>query len=114
MHKRIAHSDLLRIILAAEMSTRSQFRGMGSDHRHLLELANEWMHRKEGFQMRQTVDDCHTITRAVMRELRPVLREMLREFIHSSVTDAHIDQIINQRFPDDLTIDYSWNKERGR
>lgn len=96
-------SDLIRIIIAAELSTRPQFRGMGAGNPQLQEIANEWMHRREGHMMRATVEDGAAIADEVWRQLRPHLIEMIRPLCDSTIKDTHLSAMVDRVFVDNVT-----------
>lgn len=97
-------SDLLRIILAAELSTRPQFRGYDGGHRHMQDIAHEWIHRREGHMMRASVEDAAVITNAVWYEIKPPIKSLLRPILHTSIKDEHMVAMMDRVFIDDLTI----------
>lgn len=98
---RMSLTDLCRIVLAAELSTRSQFRNMGSDNPQLMEIANEWLHRREGFQMQASVDDAMVIAHRVMYDIRPIMLALIRPLCDSSIKDEHLNAMIDRVFYDD-------------
>lgn len=94
-------TDLCRIVLAAELSTRSQFRNMGSGNPQLMEIANEWMHRRDNHQVRASVDDAQVIAHRVFYDIKPIMMAMLRPLCDSSYSDKHLELIIERYFYDD-------------
>lgn len=94
-------SDMTRVVLAAELSTRPQMRGYPANSEAMLHLANEWMYKREGFQMRASVDDARVIANAVFYAIRPEIHKLLRPLCDASITDQHIELMIDRVFHDD-------------
>jgi hypothetical protein len=98
---RMSLTDLTRIVLAAELSTRSQFRNMGSDNPQLMEIANSWMYQREGHMMRASVDDAQVIAHRVFYDVQDIMMQLIRPLCDSSIKDEHLKLMIARVFYDD-------------
>ena len=100
--------NLTRIILAADLSTRREFESLSRDDPRLLEIANEWMYRKDSGRMRAAVDDASAIAWAVWRDyMKPHVVNMLVKDWGAGVEDA--TRVVEKYFKDDSP---QYNPER--
>lgn len=97
----ITLSELDRIVLAAELSTRPQFRGARSDDERLQQIAHEWFCRREGMAMRASVDDARVISRRVFYVVREPMRRLVRMMNKESMSDQHCDAVVDHVWLDD-------------
>lgn len=98
---RMSLTDLTRIVLAAELSTRPQFRNMGSGNPQIMEIANEWLHHRKNHQMRASVDDAQVIAHRVFYDMIPIMLALIRPLCDSSIKDEHLKAMIERVFYDD-------------
>lgn len=90
---------LTQVILAAELSTRYDFRGAP---REQLEQIARTMMLSETRRDRERTNDALTIAEAVWRHLRPELRRVVRIMNAESLSDQYIDDVILEKvFPND-------------
>lgn len=104
-------TELTVIVLAAELSTRPQFRGTHPMDQRLQELAHEWIYRRENMAMRASVDDAGIIAYAVFYSIKPLMARLVRIMNKESMSDEHVNAIIKHVFDDD-TPQYRPRKKR--
>lgn len=91
---------MTQVIIAAELSTRRENRGMGRKHPHLLEHAAEMM-CTDNANMRiiDAVEEAQTIAQAVWYDLmKPKVVAMLNELC---ADQRYVDKMLNKYFSDE-------------
>ena len=101
-------TDLARVCLAAELSTRHEFRGYAASDPQLLRIAAFWMTTHDTMTQRAAVDDAYRMAWSIYRHIQPKLLDLcdvtaqhaLEEPNHFLSTEVR-EKLIGKVFPDD-------------